>query len=219
MEYAKNSGTEILEQYRQQLASDEKKSLESLEPGKTVLVIVDMVNGFVREGALSSPNAETIVPGIAGLMQACTKRGYRQIFFADCHTPDSPEFSAYPVHCVEGTAECEPVKELAELGEYQLIRKNSTNGSQEPEFREWLTASPEIENFVIVGCCTDICVQQFALGVKTECNRRNRPSKVIVVADLCSTYDAPGHESGAVELMSFYNMQTNGVEVTPGIVF
>ena len=87
------------------------------------------------------------------------------------------------------------------------------------EISGWLEENGGVSNFLITGCCTDICVLQFALSLKTEFNRRNRASRIIVPMDLSATYDAPGHIADFIDLVSFYNMHTNGIEVTPEIEY
>ena len=76
---------------------------------------------------------------------------------------------------------------------------------------------PEITCFLVVGCCTDICIQQFALTLKTEFNRTNRSSRVVVPVSMTATYDAPGHPVALIELASYLNMQTSGVEIVSDI--
>lgn len=213
------TGTAGLEEIYTSLSQCAKIPLSSLQPSETALVIVDMINGFVKDGPLASPNALAIQDGIAQLLQACSARGIPCVFFADTHTMDSPEFGAYPVHCLAGDVQSQPTKELLRVGGFTLVPKNSTNGFLEPAFSAWLQQHSAVSTFLVVGCCTDICVQQFALTLKTDCNRRNKASRVIVPMALSSTYDAPGHPSGLIDAVSFYNMQTNGVEVTPEIEF
>lgn len=205
---------DTLAQCYDSMAPFQEVRVDCLPPGHTALVVVDMINGFVKEGALASPNALAILPEIAELLRACKKIGIPAVFFADSHTMDSPEFSAYPVHCLTGTSESLPTCELDKVGGYTLINKNSTNGFLEPAFQQWLQEHSALDTFLVVGCCTDICVQQFALTLKTDFNRRNRPARVIVPMNLSATYDAPNHDSALVDFMSFYNMQTNGVEVS-----
>lgn len=201
------------------IASSPPLRLSTLDPNDTALVIVDMVNGFARKGPLSSENALRLAPSIVKLLRVCAADGVPCVFFADTHGENSPEFGSYPPHCLKGTEECRPLKEFREIGGFVLIEKNSTNGFLEPEFSRWLERNSHISNFLVVGCCTDICVQQFALTLKTDFNRRDRNSRVIVPMDLCATYDAPGHQSELINLVSFYNMQTSGVEVTQKIEY
>lgn len=125
---------------------DEKKALDALEEMKkfleerpdldikelnskeTVLVIVDMINGFCKEGNLSSPRIKALIPETERILRLCKENEIKAIAFADSHSEDSPEFSSYPSHCVRGTWESEVVDELKEVAELKIINKNSTNG-------------------------------------------------------------------------------------------
>ena len=40
-------------------------SLKSFNPNQTAIVVIDMVNGFVKEGPMSSPRIQSIIPPIA----------------------------------------------------------------------------------------------------------------------------------------------------------
>lgn len=195
------------------LNSSGRVALGELNPKTTALIIVDMVNGFVKKGALSSPNARSINGNIARLLQACNSLNIRAVCFADSHTLQSAEFKSFPVHCLNTTDESRVTDEIA-VGKFKLIYKNSTNAFLEPEFSAWLKENDRVDTFIVTGCCTDLCVSQFALTLKTDFNRRNRKSRVIVPAELSATYDAPCHSSEFMDFVSFYNMLLCGVEVT-----
>lgn len=192
-------------------------SLEDLQPDQTVLVMVDMINGFTREGMLKSPRVEAVIPGIAGLSAACGVKGIPSIAFADTHTDASPEFTAYPPHCLEGSSEAELVDELKAIGGYTLMGKNSTNGFLEEVFQKWLADHPQTDTFVVVGDCTDICIQQFAVTLKTWFNRQNKSSRIIVPADLAETYDLGLHDGDLMHVTALYSMMGNGIEVVGNI--
>lgn len=192
-------------------------SFKDFEKEKTALVIVDMINGFAREGALKSPRVEGVIPDIEKMSKACDEVGIKKLAFADCHTDESPEFGSYPVHCMAGTSEWEIVDELKEIGGYKLIPKNSTNGFIEEEFQNWLVENRDIDTFVVTGDCTDICVQQFATTLKTWFNKQNRKSRVIVPVNAVQTYDLGMHNGDLMQVMALYNMTINGVEIVGGI--
>ncbi|MFZ5352342.1 MAG: cysteine hydrolase family protein [Bacillota bacterium] len=191
--------------------------LDELHKEKTVLVIIDMVNGFAREGALKSPRIEAIISEIAKLSVACDKLQIRKLAFADCHTDLSPEFDAYPQHCIKDTLEAEMVDELKKIGGYTLVPKNSTNGFLEEEFQNWLTKNRHIDTFIIAGDCTDICIQQYATTLKSWFNMQNKKSRIIVPANMVETYDFGLHDAELVNVMALYNMMTNGVEIVKEI--
>lgn len=189
-----------------------KLKLRDLPNEETVLIIVDMINGFAREGALQSPRVEGLIPQITELSKECGKLGVKKIVFADCHTDESPEFSAYPAHCKCGTSESEVVDEIKSVGSYLLINKNSTNGFIEDEFQKWLKNNGKIKNFIVVGDCTDICVQQFVITLKTWFNMQNKNVRVIVPVNAVDTYDFEMHDADLMNVTAIYNMYGNGIE-------
>lgn len=192
-------------------------SLKSFNPNQTAIVVIDMVNGFVKEGPMSSPRIQTIIPPIAHLMRAAKEGAFQLVAFADSHEESSVEFLSYPPHCLCGTAESEIVDELKEIGGYQLIHKASTNGFLEAEFHAWLQEHQMVENFILVGDCTDICVEQFAITLKTYFNTINRQSRIIVPVNATETYDLGAHHGDLMHLLALYKMQMNGIELVQEI--
>jgi nicotinamidase-related amidase len=191
--------------------------LKDLQGEKTAFVIVDMINGFAREGALKSSRVEDLIPKITELSRMCDKLGILKLTFADCHTEVSPEFDAYPAHCIMGSYEGDIVDEIKEVGGYALIPKNSTNGFLEEEFQKWFEQNHKIDTFIVTGDCTDICVQQFAITLKTWFNMQNKKARVIVPVDAVETYDFGTHNGDLMNAMALYNMMINGIEVVAGV--
>ena len=208
-----NQSMEALEGILDMLFKAPDISLSSLSAEQSALVIVDMVNGFAREGAMMSPEVEKIIPDIVDLMRKCKKHEIQSIAFADCHTEASPEFTSYPQHCMVETSESELVEEIKEFGNYLLIPKNSTNGFLEEAFQKWMKENPEVVNFIVTGDCTDICVQQFAITLKTWFNMQNKKCRIIVPINAVATYDFGLHDGNFTHVMALYNMMINGVEV------
>jgi len=191
--------------------------LDSLPKDKTALVIVDMVNGFAKEGLLSSPRINRLVEPIAKLQEKCKALDIPMIAFADAHTQDSMELKNYVPHCLAGTPESEIVDELKGIGGYTLIPKNSTNGFLEEAFQEWYNEHPEIMNWIVVGDCTDICIMNFALTLKNDCNRRNVEANVVVPMALVETYDLNTHEGDLMNVMALHFMLGQGIQVVKSI--
>jgi len=187
--------------------------LKDLHSQRTALVIVDMVNGFTRQGAMISANVERVIPQIAKLLNSCDELQIAKLAFADCHSESSPEFADYPVHCLAGSDEAEIVAEIKTIGGYQLINKNSTNGFLEDQFQQWLKQNQQINTFIITGDCTDICVLQFAVTLKTWFNMQNKQSRIIIPINAVETFDSGPHDGELMNLMALYNMIINGIEV------
>lgn len=190
--------------------------LKTLNKDKTALFVVDMVVGFVYSGTLSSPRVAEIVNNIAELNKKTA--GYNKVFFLDNHEKDSQEFRYFPAHCVGGTEEAELIAELktedSEGSNTHYIKKNSTNAFHCKGFKEWLQSHEnQIDNYIITGCVTDICVLQFALCLKSYFNENNIDKRVIVPANCVETYDGGSHDGNLLNLFSLYNMYTSGIEI------
>ncbi len=192
-------------------------SPDDIKPHTTLHVIVDMINGFVKEGALSSCEVLSINDTVAQFTRFCRSGNIPTIALADEHTHDSTEFSTYPVHCLKGTAESALTDEIAAADPHiRVFGKNSTNGYLEPAVADFIKNSGK-STFIITGDCTDMCVIQFALTLKADCNRRNVPCRVIVPYDLTATCSLPNHDPELAELMALYIMHTNGIEIVTTI--
>ena len=103
---------------------------EKLEEIRDLLIVVDMVNGFVREGALHSRRVEGIIPRIENLVNQYLDEDAAVAFVKDTHDPGAREFKRFPVHCLRGTSEAELVDELKKYEHMALVyEKNSTSYS------------------------------------------------------------------------------------------
>ena len=191
--------------------------LHSFVKEKTAAVAVDMVNGFAKEGNLSSARILQINDKVAAFCAACIKRKLPVLAFADSHTRQSPEFSDYPVHCLHDSLESELTQELKSIPGIRRIDKNSTNGFLEPEFQQFLLENPQIDTFLVTGCCTDLCIQQFCLTLKAAFNRENRRCRVIVPIQLTATFDLPVHNGDVSAVCAYFNMRQNGIEILDNI--
>ena len=178
-----------------------------------------MVNGFAKEGMLSSPRINNLIPEIVKIAKICNDLGIKIINFADTHTENSVEFESYPAHCLKNTNECEIIDELKALysDDSRVFEKNSTNGFLEPDFINYLEDYGSVKNFIIVGDCTDICIQQLALSIKAFFNRFNLASQVIVPINAVDTYDLGDHNGDLMNLMALYNMSINGIKLVKNI--
>lgn len=206
-----------LEAWYETLCSLPPCSLDSLDPSSTALMIVDMVNGFAREGAMSSPRVGRLISPIAALAARCAEKGIEVLAFADCHTPESLELETYPPHCLRGTEESLVCREIAEAAPMTVIEKNSTDGFLESAFEAWRRDHEAVRTYVVAGDCTDICVQQFVLSAKAWHNTRNMALRLIVPVDLVDTYDADSHPADVYNVTALMTMAAAGAELVAHI--
>lgn len=177
---------------------------------RDLVIVVDMLEGFINQGALASPDVKRIVEPLAEVLG---RLDCRKVFVCDAHSSDAAEFSDFPPHCIIGTGEERIVEELQPFVD-EVYLKNSVNAFQAPDFRTFMEREVETYDHVwITGCCTDICVLNLALALKTWFNEENLKKKVTVVRDLVETYDAPGHDRDFENQSAFSILKTNGVGI------
>lgn len=214
--------------------SDWYKTLPSISfdllrdhPERVAVVIEDLLVGFCHEGPLASKNVRSIVPNVVGLLNKLNGLGVKHFLsFQDTHDPHATEFQTYPPHCIKGTKESEIITELKNLpfsDTFVTFEKNSLNSFWETGFKKWVDDHPEIDTYIIVGDCTDICVYQAAMGLRTLADQSNIKVRIIVPASCVATYNltvgaaqkigALPHDAQFLHLLFLYHMSLNGVEV------
>lgn len=218
--------------------SDWMRELSSLsleqaipDPQKTALISVDVTQGFCYEGPLSSPRVETIVAPITRLFEQAHQCGVRNILLTqDTHEPNAVEFAQWPPHCVRGTSEAETVEAFRALPffeEMTIFEKNSISSGLNTGLDTWIEAHPEVDNFIVVGDCTDLCTYQLAMQLRLDANARQLQRRVLIPANCVQTYDRPvevareqgglPHPGDLMHAVFLYHMQLNGVDVVAEI--
>lgn len=181
---------------------------------KNCLIIVDMINGFVFEGALSDRSIEACTSPILALIEQFTKVAQPMIAFCDSHTESCKEFDSFPTHCVAGSHESELIEAIqAHQEKMTVLLKNSTNGFVQPLFLDTFKQYLPLDKVIITGCCTDICVLQFALSLKGYINEHNLTTEIIIPANAVQTFDAPNHNQKEFNEMAFTLMRNAGIQI------
>ena len=207
-------------------------SAELREPAHAAVMAVDMVVGFCYEGPLSSPRVAGIVPNVVELFKRAEALGVRHfVLTQDAHPPDAVEFGSFGPHCQAGSHEAETIPELLSLPfamRFTLIPKNSISSSVGTELDSWLEGHPEVDTFIVVGDCTDLCTYQLAMHLRLRANARGLSQRVIVPVDCVETYDMPvatarelgimPHDGDLLHLIFLYHMALNGVQVVSKVV-
>lgn len=223
-EFIKN-GENILETIYDKLENLQILKKDELNPKKTMAFSIDINNGFAKKGALYSPRTEKLIPDTYKLLKELGTMGVTLLAYTDTHTSDSPELESYPEHCMLFSDESEVVDELKSIEGLTIKPKNSTNGflSYNPLKRDTFDNKTQneldqMENFIITGVCTDICVYQFALSLKTYLNENNRKGRVIIPRNLVDTFDAPYHNAEFLNSIFLDSLINNGIEVVQKII-
>lgn len=201
------------------------------DPEQTAIISVDVINGFCHQGPLASPRVKEIILPIVTLFKKAWGGGVRHILLTqDTHEPEAVEFGQFPPHCVRGTAEAETVPEFKALPFFEqmiVMEKNSIHSGLDTALNQWITAHPEVDTFIVVGDCTDLCTYQLAMHLRLDANARQLKRRVVVPADCVDTYDMPvelakqvgamPHDADLLHAVFLYHMALNGVEVVSRI--
>lgn len=186
------------------------ENLADYDLSKTALFIVDINNGFAKEGALYSDRIKSLITPIYEFVKPLEEKLNKIIAFTDTHDKNSVELNSYPEHCLVDTEECKVVDELLNIKNLEIIPKNSTNGF----FAMDVNILDDIDNVVVVGDCTDICIYQFAVTLKAYFNEKNINKNIVVPMNLVDTYDIPFVHPGDLLNVVFLNsMVQNGVKL------
>ena len=189
--------------------------IESLKRVRELLITIDMVNGFVKEGSLAAPSIMRVVPRQIELLREVEnddKTG--MVFIRDSHPENAVEFKTYGVHCLQGTKETEVIDELKgfEKNGHSYF-KNSTNLIFAPGLKQDLIRLYNLERIRLIGCLSEVCVENGAIGLRTFLDQLNKDIEVCVHADAIDTYDAPGHDADIVTDEAIKRMQANGIKI------
>ena len=158
------------------------------------LIVVDMINGFVNEGMLHDKKIGERLERQIELVKEAKSEGKLIVFIKDTHDKDSAEFERFGnlPHCLRGTREADLVNELKVYENKEdtiSIEKNCTNFMEAPDFRLLIELQQNMNEFDIVGCCSDICVFDGAMGLAGYLDQWNRRHVIRVHEDAIATYD------------------------------
>lgn len=185
------------------------------ELNNPVVIVIDMINGFAKTGALADPAIAGCAAPIAALLDHCPER----LFVTDCHEPGCMEFQAYPPHCLKGSKESEVIAELQDYAD-EVLEKNSINTFTAPGFDLWLAGRDNCD-LILTGCCTDLCVLQLALSLQSWIHQNERKDlRVFVPANCVDTFQIDGvHEAAAANRFALDNMKSCGIQVVSELSF
>lgn len=178
-------------------------------------VVIDMVNGFVKYGAMHDKSIANIIPNQITLLEKFEGEESIISIVKDTHEKDCMEFKTYPEHCVKGSGEENLVDELSKFeNENSLVyEKNSTDVTNVPEFFQDIKKMPNLKEIVVIGCCTDICVLNAAISMRTYFNQENMDIQIIMPKNCVETYNAPTHPQGEYNEIAYKLIAQAGIKV------
>jgi ureidoacrylate peracid hydrolase len=174
---------------------------DRIDPRRTAMIVVDMQNDFVAEGAkLQSKQAHAMVPKLAATLRFCREQGIRVVYTAHVHRADGCDMGLYddlypPIadrsSLVDGSPGVEIYKELAPAPGEHVIKKHRYSGFFATDLdlilREW-----GITAVVISGTTTENCCHATARDAMFH------NYKVAFLSDATGTFDYPDVGWGAM---------------------
>jgi nicotinamidase-related amidase len=122
------------------------------------LLVVDMLNDFVLEGApLRIPAASDIIAAIKRRIGNARNRGIPVVHICDAHDPDDREFEVWPPHAVAGTRGAEVVDELKPAAGDIRVAKKRFSGFYQSELDEALSRLGASHLMVTAGITVSPC--------------------------------------------------------------
>lgn len=189
--------------------------MKNLEEVNSAIFVIDMNNGFCEEGALADPTIKGIVPNIREIIMDGLKRESALFFVNDKHTEDSVEIKRYAGHCIT-PREQKTIKELSIFEEYadRVFYKNSTCALFAPGMMEMLLQMKNLKRIVITGCCTDICIMNFAVALRNFMDEWNVDVDIVVPINAVETFHIPNvHEREEANQFGYRVMESNGIRL------
>ncbi|NYE24349.1 cysteine hydrolase family protein [Pigmentiphaga litoralis] len=175
--------------------------LDSIDPRTTAVIVVDMQNDFVADGApLQSRQATDMMPRLARTLNTCRERGIRVIYTSHVHRSDGCDMGRYgdlypPIASraalIDGTAGVDIHPGLAPAAGEHVIKKHRYSGffatDMDLILREW-----GITTVAITGTTTENCCHATARDAMFHNYR------VAFLSDATGTFDYPDLGYGAL---------------------
>lgn len=179
-----------------------------------LLVVVDMINGFIKKGAMADPYINHITPNLIREVEGTLSEDEGVVFIKDTHDMNSTEFKKFPPHCVKGSGEEELIDELKPYEKEALTYgKNSTSTIFAKNFLNDIEKMKMLRKVIVTGCCTDICVLNLVIPLINYFDEHNKDVDIVVRSDLVETYDSPSHNREEYNSMALKLMKQAGAKI------
>lgn len=164
-----------------------------------LLIVVDMQNDFVN-GTLGTKEAESIVDPV---LEKIRNFDGTVVYTRDTHQKDylqTQEGKNLPIeHCIQGTKGWELQEEIQALQKEKggRVFDKVTFGSKDlVAYLQEENQKEAIDEIILVGLCTDVCVISNALAIKTFL-----PEVPVSVDERCCAGVTPQNHQTAIEAM------------------
>lgn len=127
---------------------------------KEALLIIDMLNDFVRKDApLEVPETRIIIPRIKYILYEARRKKIPVIYVCDAHSRADHEIRelSWPLHAVKGTEGAAIIRELKPGRNDIIIEKKTYSGFYRTKLESTLKKLG-VNSLLLTGCVTHICI-------------------------------------------------------------
>ena len=180
--------------------------INSLNPKRTAIIVVDMQNAFVADGApFYSDMGNKILAPLARFLDRCRQDGFRIVYTEDCKLPGKSNVLQ------EGLDGIKIHHRVSPKANEFVVRKYTYSGFFGTSM-DIILRSGGIDTVVITGVCTDVCClstarDAFFLGYK-----------VVFLSDLTGTFAFPDQGCGPGDAQAQHDMALRNVAFSTGRV-
>lgn len=176
--------------------------IDTIDPAKTALIVVDMENDFVAVGApLETPAGRDMLPTLKRALAFCRDHGIRVIYTTQVHRRDGSDLGRFAddalgpiarqVGCVDGEPGIEIYPEIAPHPGEIVIKKHRYSAFYGTDLEIILRGSG-VDTVVITGVTTENCC------FSTARDAFFRDFHVVFLSDANATFDHPDWGQGSM---------------------
>ncbi len=167
--------------------------VDSLDPQRTAMIVVDMENDFVEAGApLDTPGAREILPKLREALEICREVGIRVIYTAHVHRRDGSDLGLFGLSrmirngeaLADGTPGVEIYPEIAPQPGEHVIRKHRYSAFFGTDL-DMILRGWGVDTVIIAGTTTENCCHATARDAFFH------DYKVVFLSDATATFDYP----------------------------
>jgi nicotinamidase-related amidase len=184
------------------------------DPRRSAVLVIDMQNDFLLpEAPVPAPGGMKLVPVIAALARGARLLSLPVVFTQEMHRADLSDFGIElafePPHCLEGTPGMDLVDGLEpEPGDLRIMGKRRYDAFLGTDLDLALRVRG-IENLLITGVCTDICV------ICTVHHARNLDYRCFVLSDAVAGTTPERHRAALACIEQAFGYVGTVAEVAP----
>ena len=176
---------------------------------KNLLVITDMINGFVKNGFMADSGIKKIIPNIELLINGALNDNMEILFFATEYS--AKDFSDDETrYCIKDSVECEIIDELKQYEKnFIVIKKNDVDGFYSGNFIDMIMGG-EYKYVFVTGCCTDTSIKSFTESFLKFKNNVKISTDIVLVSNACYTFNSQNHNADDENEETLKDLQSKG---------